>query len=189
MLQGLPAELDSLGVSTGSKGIVLVLVDASIYVDATLLLLKRLANMRCDIIYVTVNRPYQSLVSLLDNNGIDTERMFFIDAITESVGGKAERTENCLYVGSPSRLTDLGIGFEEAIKSLGETEKYLFFDSLSTLAIYNNVQTVTQFGHFLTVRLRLHNVKGVLMAVESESDLALIKTLTYLSDSCVRLKQ
>jgi KaiC/GvpD/RAD55 family RecA-like ATPase len=111
--------------------------------------------------------------------------MFFIDAITPTLGGRTKRVKNCVFVASPSNLTDLGIALEQAISSLGEANKLLIFDSMSTMAIYHNSQTVLQFGHFLTVRVRLHKVEGVLMAIEAESAKGILDNLSQFCDRTV----
>src|SRR3989344_7778591 len=55
-------------------------------------------------VYVTLNRPYESMNNILKNNKIDTNMILFIDAITKIVGGDVMKKGKCLFIGSPERL-------------------------------------------------------------------------------------
>jgi KaiC/GvpD/RAD55 family RecA-like ATPase len=181
----IPAELQKIP----KDSVTLVVVEAKKYIDVITELLRYIGKQKFSVIYVTVNRPYESLVEVLEKNGISPSRMFFIDAITPTLGGRPKRVKNCIFVASPSNLTDLGIALEQAITSLGKADKLLVFDSMSTIAIYHNVQTVLQFGHFLTVRVRLHKVEGVLMAIEAESAQPILSNLSQFCDRTVIWKK
>lgn len=180
-LEGIPPDLQKIG----KDSITLVVAESSRYIDIITKLLRFVGSQKFSVIYVTVSRPYESLVELLSKNRISSSRIFFIDAITPTLGGNPKRVKNCIFVASPSNLTDLGIALEQAITSLGETNKLLIFDSMSTIAIYHNLRTVLQFGHFLTVRVRLHKVQGVLMAVEAESEKTILDNLSQFCDRTV----
>jgi len=183
-VQGIPSELQVIE----KDSITLVIAESSKYIDVIVKLLRFIGTQKYSVIYVTVNRPYESLIELLNSKGISYSRIFFIDAITPTLGGKPRRLKNCIFVASPSNLTDLGIALEQAITSLGQTNKLLIFDSMSTIAIYHNLQTVLQFGHFLTVRVRLHKVQGVLLAIEAESEKAILDNLSQFCDRTVLWK-
>lgn len=176
-------------VNSLPKGtIVLFLVDYKDYDKANLNLLHYLvAKKKARGIYLSINKPYTSLVNILKKNRIDTDKMFFIDCITRSAGGEAERKDNCLFISSPTNLTDLGIALDDAIESLGNVEKFVFLDSISTLLIYHDAETVLHFSHFLTARARLKNFYGIFITVESEADAKLVRTLSQFCDKVVKL--
>lgn len=119
-------------------------------------------------IYVTVNKPYVALVEQFKKAGISTDRMFFIDAVTKMVGGASKPSENFLTIGSPQFLTEMSIAVSQAAAALPKGEKFLIFDSISSLLIYNNAGTVARFLHFLTGKLREWEMRGVFLAVDTE---------------------
>jgi len=180
-----PEEVPSELQKIQKDSVTLVIAESHRYIEVITKLLKFVGTQKFSVIYVTVGRPYESLIELLSKKRIPSSRIFFIDAITPTLGGKPKRIKNCIFVASPSNLTDLGIALEQAITSLGETNKLLIFDSMSTIAIYHNLRTVLQFGHFLTVRVRLHKVQGVLMAVEAESEKTILDNLSQFCDKTV----
>ncbi len=135
--------------------------------------------------YITINRPYKSMVQLLKRNNINFRNMSFIDCITkelkERVGAK-----NCYFVGSPSDLTEIAIALDPVFKE--GKHRFVFLDSLDTLAIYNPVESVIKFAHFLTSKVRLHDISGVFLAVHENSDEKLVMELAQFCDKVIDLR-
>lgn len=138
-------------------------------------------------VYVTVNKPYGTITNLLEDNDIDTSRIFFIDAISEDLNEDPVRKENVMFVDSPQNLTDISIVLTEAVESMPDEEKFVFFDSMSVLTIYNNTDTVTKFAHYLTGKMRQWNVAGVIISVEDEMNDELISHLTQFCDHVIEV--
>lgn len=171
-----------------SNFIVLILVDAIDYLQVNLDVLKYIINERgMSGIYITINRPADSMMKTLEENHINTQKIFFIDCISKTVSRGVERKENILYTTSPQNLTDIGIAISEIASSIKSPDYFLLFDSLSTLLVYNSARTVTKFSHFLTNTIRMNNLKGVIMSVEKETDKLVLRTLYVLSDKVIDL--
>jgi KaiC/GvpD/RAD55 family RecA-like ATPase len=132
-------------------------------------------------VYVTLNKPYEIIQRTLTNNDVDPRLIIFIDATSRTEGSK--RIENCLYIGSPEKLSDLSVAMDQAVKALTTSEKFLIFDSLNTLAIFNKPSTVARFIHFLTGKMREWKVKGIVITLENETEQALLDELTQFSDA------
>jgi hypothetical protein len=137
-------------------------------------------------LYVAVNQPYARLKKTLESGKINTDRVFFIDCITETSGGKAERASNCLYINSPSRLTELGISIMQALQAM-PGKKFLFLDALSTLIIYNSSKSIAKFSHFLITRVKLLGLAGIFIVVEKEIDEMLLSQIKQFCDKVVRM--
>ena len=134
-------------------------------------------------VYVTVNRPYSTLLPSLQRDGIKTNRLLFIDAISKSVGEGKGRVPNCIFVAGPDNLVDIGIGVTEAIaRYKTEDRPFLFLDSLSTLLLHNASSAVGKFSHFTITKMRAWNVRGVVMSVEQDVHADVIKTITQYCD-------
>ncbi|MBU2477020.1 hypothetical protein KKG83_06125 [Candidatus Micrarchaeota archaeon] len=172
------------------KEIVLILSDEKKYLDTNLKVLKSLANeLKEKGIYVTVNRPFESLQSLLMENKINTKNIFFIDAITLTISGQAKEVPNCMFINSPNSLTELGIALGEAFNAMKQKEdRFIFFDSLSTLLIYNQSKSVSKFAHFLTGKMREWKIKGVLISLQKNTDERLIAQVSQFCDRIIEVK-
>ncbi len=136
-------------------------------------------------VYISINRPYSSLKSILLREKIDVETMIFIDAITKVSGGTLEKDENCLYLDGPENLTDFSISINEAVAALSFKDKFLFFDSINTLLIYNDAVAVSRFFHFVTSRIRQWGVKGLIIALDKKTDKAIISQIGQFCDKVI----
>ena len=169
-------------VKTLKDYLLLVIVNAKNYQSTTIDVIKSLlAEQNISGVYVTLNKPYEIVQRTLLNNNIDPRVMIFIDATSRSEESK--KVQNCLYIGSPEKLSDMSVAMDQAIKALPTSEKFLIFDSLNTLSIFNKPSTVARFIHFLTGKMREWHVKGIVMTLEHETDQALLDELTQFSDA------
>ena len=163
--------------------IVLLISPARLIQETDFNVLKYLTNKADTGVYVTINRPYYALKRVLDEHKINTDKVFFIDLISSSANTKPERTEKCLFLSSPSDLTELGVVIDQYIKSLNKDETtFIFIDNLSAFLIYNNIDIMSEFAHFLVTKMRMNNVLGVIISVEEEMGNKLIGTLSSLCD-------
>ena len=148
----------------------LILVNAEKALKSTVRTIKLLTKEGKGI-YVTLNRPYDSIKEILKKNNVDTSKLFFIDCITESASGKSRRTKDCLFISSIKNLTELSIAITQAIHLLSkEKNKFLYLDALSTFFIYHSAPTVTKFSHLLMSKLKLELLTSIFLSVESEMD-------------------
>jgi hypothetical protein len=89
---------------------VLVISGAEGMLSNSIDILKKILKDHDSGVYITVNQPYKVLSKVLEVNGIDINKMYFIDCITNAAGGGSEKSEHCLYMSSPSNLTELSLG-------------------------------------------------------------------------------
>lgn len=169
--------------------IYLIITTAKTIMKTNLDVLKVLINQGLFGLYVTINQPYITLQNLFNREGIDLNRLFFIDCITQTAGGRAERTSNCLFINSPSSLTELGIALTQAIQAMPPGKKFIFLDALSTLLIYNEAGTIAKFSHFLINKIKLLGLTGVVMSVEKEMDERLLTQIEQFCDKVIDLTQ
>ena len=159
--------------------VILVIVDAKKYQKTNLELIKFLVNEeKTPGVYVTLNKPYEVILRTFQNSNIDTRLIIFIDTVSGQTGKK----KNCLYIGSPEKLSDISVAMDQAVKALPK-EKFVFFDSINTLTVFNKPVTVARFVHFLAGKMREWKIKGIIISLEKGIDEVLINELTALADS------
>ena len=77
----------------------------------------------------------------------------------------------------------------EAFKAMKTKEdRFIFFDSLSTLLIYNQSKSVSKFAHFLTGKMREWKIKGVLISLQKNIDENLIAQVSQFCDRIIEVK-
>ncbi len=164
--------------------IVLVTVHATAYHETNIDILKHLIqDNKTPGVYVTLNKPYETLKRLMVQNNIDPNMILFIDVVTKIPGQESKKIDNCLFIGSPEKLSDISLAIEQAIQSLDHENKFIFFDSLNTLSIFNNQTVVAKFIHFLTVKMREWKVKGIIISLKKETDDKIINHISQLCDT------
>ncbi|MBW2983798.1 hypothetical protein KY361_01680 [Candidatus Woesearchaeota archaeon] len=162
--------------------VALATVNANKYQKTNLGIIKHLTDKNVPGVYVTLNKPFETMQNIFKRQKIGTEIIIFIDAVTQTAGGDIEKTDKCLFIGSPDNLSDISIAMDQAVRALPTKEKFVFFDSLSTLLMYNNVETVSRFIHFLAGKMRVWKVKGIIVSLRKKQDKELIDALMQFCD-------
>jgi CBS domain-containing protein len=166
------------------------LMPNSLYPADSMSIIKAVTEIAPKNVFVTLNKPYFSIMENLKAKAINTEGFFFIDASSQEGGeqeaGK-EKGENFERVQSPSDLTDIMLAIG---KHVGKGEYYsLIFDSLSTLLVYHSEEVVIRFAHSLVNKLRKYKVKGVFLCTKEDMNTSLMKNLNMLADYSVDIEK
>ena len=120
-------------ISKLDRYVALAVVESKKYQETNTELIKSFTQNKVPGVYVTLSKPYETLLGIFKKAGIDKRLIIFIDAVTKIAGG-IEKKDNCLFIGSPENLSDIGIAMDQAVEGIGK-DKFVFFDSLSVLII------------------------------------------------------
>jgi hypothetical protein len=166
--------------------IILALTSAERYRENSISLLREILGQNCRVIFIAIHQPSSSLREYYTRAGIDVTDIFFIDAITKyAIGSVPEPGQNVFYVGNPGDHTALGIAITDSFKNAGDKPPVIYLDSINAMLIYSTSVNLSRFIHFVTSKLRLRNVAGVLVAVEKGLDPLLMSQLTAFSDAVI----
>jgi KaiC/GvpD/RAD55 family RecA-like ATPase len=166
--------------------IVLLVTPAAKYQNVNLELLKYMVTEN-DLpgVYITVNKPYSVMKKQLEGV-VDTRKIIFIDAVTKAASDK-KLDEGVLLIDSPKNLTDISIAISEATNSIPEARKFILFDTLSTLLLYNSAGTVARFTHYLVGRMREWEAEGILLSLEKEEGEDIISQISQFCDVTIHI--
>jgi len=141
----------------------LVVVDPESYREACSSLLSGLlkASRSANCIYISTTMPYAEASRMLQKNGLDAKRLFFIDTMSKSASLGKERAENVIFVEDPKNLTMVGVALSEALYKMEGKERVLILDSISSLLMYNSPDIVLRFLHSVIGRMRAGEVSGI----------------------------
>lgn len=129
--------------------------------------------------YVTINKPYNILVEIMKKNKISHDNLLFIDC----TGNKSSDAENCVFLGSPDSLTNIGISLQSAYKDKENT--FLILDSLDALSLYHTPDTLIKFSRSIINKLRETNMKGVMIGLHEDTNKKLIDELSIVCDKVI----
>lgn len=115
-----------------------------------------------------------------------------VDCVTKTLGGTAVDSENIKIASSPVDLTGIGVKisqfFEEFFMKKNIKKIQLHINSLSTILMYSNIQTVFRFLHVFTGRIKAAGAIGIYVIENGMHDEQAIATLKQLFDGMIEIK-
>ncbi len=170
-----------IGKEIKENDIVLFLISDKRYPESVKDIAAAAAKTFSKICYVSLNKPFDTLVSIFNKSGVDTDKIVFVDCV--SGGFKKTGGANVVFVSSPKALTEMDIAIKKAL----DKEKFqgLVFDSLSTLLVYEEPFTVIKFSHSVISKLRNAKAKGVFLTLKGDIKSELVKDLGMFVDKVV----
>jgi hypothetical protein len=171
------------GRMVAKKRVVLFLIPWKIYLEGLLQINRCEANKCNRIVFVTINKPAERVIRFLRRHGIDSSKYLFIDAVT---GRSAKSTSNIKYISSPRNFKR----FKKELNHILGAQKLecFIFDSLSTLLLYKDQNTVIRFGHNLITRLIIANADGKFTCLSRHGDSSLVKGISVFVDKVIDLR-
>jgi|TARA_B100002003_G_scaffold250704_1_gene291102 hypothetical protein len=136
--------------------------------------------------YVTLNKTSKALKNTFTSNGINTDNIFFVDAISKSIGLNDDKNDT-LFISSPYAFTEISIALSQLMKH--NVFDIVFFDSLSALKVYEkNNQISERFTKDLIRKVRKNQENGIFTCLEEDKNTELIKETFMNVDKIVNLK-
>jgi KaiC/GvpD/RAD55 family RecA-like ATPase len=131
---------------------------------------------------------FQSLLTAPDETHLG-----IVDCVTKHQGRSANDTEMVKYTSSPVDMTGIGIKFSEFIEEFytkrDVKRNRVAIDSLSTLLMYSDLQTVFRFMHVLTSRIEDAEAIGIHVLESTAHDAETLNTLKQLFDGIVTVEE
>lgn len=141
-------------------------------------------------VYTTFTKPYKVLLKNFKKGGIELSGIFLIDCVTPvSEFGEILGTNKVIFC-QPNSLTNISISISTALKNMPrDKSRVLILDTISTLMLYNNKNTVVKFIHHLIGEIRKYGVKSFIFTLDEESDKAIISEVARFCDISLKLSQ
>ena len=133
-------------------------------------------------IYISFNKSLPEIKLILGKAKAEPERFFIIDAVSKSARGD-ERNNYCLD--GPESLTQLSIILTQLMK----TKKYdcILFDNLSSFLIYQDLEIVKRFIHYLIGKLQYYEMRGVFLSLNDKRSKELLEVISPFFDKRIDL--
>ena len=140
------------------------------------------------VVYLSVTNPAALLIDILGSVDIPTKNVSFIDVTSYMMVDKAQRAPNTTYVESPTMLETIMLRVEYLLRRSTSERKIVVLDSISSLAIHNNVPILQEFLHILVNKLKSIGATTILFTVIEETAPELSNVLSLISDANVTLE-
>jgi archaellum biogenesis ATPase FlaH len=137
-----------------------------------------------NLIYITLNKPADFLINSAEKEKISLQKTHFIDMIS-AINLEKENTEKISFLNSPNSLSESLIELDKVLEK--KFADFIAFDSISTLLVYNEKNSVEKFLHTLASKINQRNSIGILLFVESEEYREPIQTIEQFCDKVIKL--
>ena len=120
-----------------------------------------------------------------------SSRIGVVDCVARTLGVNAKDTPCIRHVSSPVDLTGVGVRVNQLMEDFGRVnggEARLCVDSVSTMLMYSNLQTVFRFLHVMAGRVALQGDLGIYVVDEGMHDSQTIATLKQLFNAVLQVK-
>lgn len=119
-------------------------------------------------------------------------RVGFVDCVSIKCGVTAVENNNIRLVNGPEDLTAIGVKISQFFEDFYMKKKIrkiqLHINSLSTLLMYSNIQTIFRFLHVFTLRIKMANAIGIYVIDSEMHDEQIISTIKQLCDGMIEVK-
>lgn len=146
-------------------------------------LLKQLNKDYSRIMYISLNKLITPLRREMEAQGLQLDKFSFIDGITKTAIPNPPTIHNCTYIPSPDDLTKLGIATTKVLQTFDPD--CLFFDSLSSLLIYEDPGVVNQFVHSLVNKVNAYGTRAVFTCLDGQKEEEVVRGLSLILDRVV----
>ena len=147
-------------------------------------------------IFISTGESGENVFKWFEENGLDIRDSMghfgVIDCISKTLGLGVEDTEAIKRVSSPVNLTGISVSitnfFEDFWMKKGIRKARLCIDSLSTMLMYSNLQTVFRFLHVHSRRIKTADAIGIYIIESGMHDEQTIVTVKQLFDGVLEIK-
>ncbi len=138
-------------------------------------------------IYVSVTNPCILVNSLLASLEIPSDRVFFVDVISQTMMSSLTKLPNASYVESPTMLENVMLRVEYFLRKNTATRRIVIIDSVNSLAIHNDPAILSEFFHIMVNNLKSRGITTVILAVAEETNPELENLLSFVCDDTIQL--
>jgi KaiC/GvpD/RAD55 family RecA-like ATPase len=144
-------------------------------------------------VLVSTREPGENVIEWFQNQGIELANLGIVDCVSKTLGIAAEDTAHIKRASSPVDLTGIGVRisqyFEELWMKRENPPIRLCINSLSTILMYSNLQTVFRFLHVYTGRIKAAKGLGLFVVEDQMHDPQTIATLKQLFDGMIEIQE
>jgi len=146
-------------------------------------------------VIVTTREPGENVLDWFKYNNMEIplDHLGVVDCVTKTLGVPTSDTAIIRRASSPVDLTGIGVKISQFLeefwmkKNIRKT--WLCINSLSTILMYSNIQTVFRFLHVFTGRVKAAGAIGIYVVEDGMHDNQAVATLKQLFDGVIEIRQ
>ncbi|MFH0715002.1 MAG: hypothetical protein V1847_04305 [Candidatus Diapherotrites archaeon] len=175
-------ELNNLG----EGAIVLIETTTDKMLEVQLSVTKWLSHKKYAQIILSTSRPCKNLLNLYKKNNIDINKIIILCTCCPEKEENMQENNNVIHLPSSSSLTEISLSLSECMESIKD-KKFILIESINTLLIHNQPNTLAKFIHSILTKMRINNVSGLLISLEAETDKEVKAEIAQLCDKIIEV--
>jgi hypothetical protein len=172
--------------SCSEENIFLVETSASKLLEVHLAVVKWFIEKKHMLFILSASRPCKNLLNLYNENSIDTNKIIVLCTVCQEKEEHKHVNNNVIHLSSSSSLTEISFSLNKCIESI-KGKKFIFIDSIDTLLIHNEPNTLAIFIHSILTKMRTNNVSGLLISLKSETNKEVRAEIVQLCDKVIKI--
>jgi KaiC/GvpD/RAD55 family RecA-like ATPase len=141
--------------------IVVIQTPAENYLETNISSVKSMVDNGYEGIYLSFQRPFKNITSIFEKNDIDLEKIFVVDCASVFSNSNQEPDFHNIDVDSCFDIDNI---VEKICKSIGylkSDKKFVFVDSLSTLALHKSLSETLRFSEYMINKVKRNKSDNV----------------------------
>ena len=136
------------------------------------------------ILYITLEHTPKEIIKIASEYGIELKgnNLFFMDCYSSTINAPVNKGENAVRINGPSALNDISLEVNEFIKKNKEKKIRVIFHTFSSLALYNEHNSLFKFFKVIEGRLKQAGATLFLIVDEGMHEKKFINTLEHSVD-------
>jgi len=156
----------------GKGSVILLESPAEGYLDVNLESVRFLLDSGYEGVYMSFQRPFNNLVSNFGRYDIDTNKILIVDGATVFCGVTSENASRCVGVSDDMGFNDFVNAIYDSLLKLKGKKRFVFVDSLSTMALYKSIPETLRFCNALISNVKDKRFEEVTFLFNIAKDLS-----------------
>ena len=153
-------------------GVIMLELPTETYFELSTASVKFLTDNGFEGIYISFQRPFKNISSFFKHQEIDMNKLLIIDGATAYCGEVQDRNPRCVQISPAIDIDGLVQTICTSLSKLKSKERFVFIDSLTTMALYEPFSEMARFSEFLISALRKRDIKNVTFLFNVSEDLS-----------------
>ena len=167
---------------------ILLELDAESYLKIIIKTIQKLQKKGLSGVYISVQRPFKNISSLLKKQGIDLNKLIFIDVASAVSKETPEKCKGCLHISPELDVDELVRAIYTSLDQM-KGKKFIFIDSLTTFALHKPISETLRFSAFLMRAVK--DRKDIVLILNAAKDLShkkFIQDVVAYADKTIEVK-
>ncbi len=140
--------------SYNQGSVVVIQTPSESYLETNISSVKSMVDNGYEGVYLSFQRPFKNISTIFKKYDIDLDKIFVVDCASVFSNCCQDFNLHCVNVDSGFQIDNIVDSVCKSIRFLKSDKKFVFVDSLSTLALHRSFSETLRFSEFMINKVR-----------------------------------